>query len=373
MAHEHKQFNLPGLSTDPNQTSPEKDFESYLNVLRTDKNFNIKDFFIFNDVEAALKQGQKVKLKSITAAYTALLNDFALGAKTSGGAFAVNLPKSSMAGMGKTYIIKDAQGSASVNNITITPNGTETIDGATTLLISTNFDAKYLITDGANWFTLNGIAAAQAASGTNLFDTTLFTFSNRLTKAQFEAATLVGTGAVNDTLGYGTEFKTGVNANSSAEGVFGDVSGENAGFLGYAKNMAFRFKFETEAAQANGKTYIYLMANSQTIAGATKYAGLRIANATVNFVCKDGVTEKLTDISATFGTLLSSHIVDIIFASGTSVKCYVDGVLLATHTVNFPPASDTTSFLSLLCRAENNASAANQSFVINDYIYQRSF
>ena len=52
---------------------------------------------------------------------------------------------------GKRIIIKDAAGLAATNNITIDANGSETIDGALTAKIKTNWAALSLVSDGTNW------------------------------------------------------------------------------------------------------------------------------------------------------------------------------------------------------------------------------
>ena len=64
-------------------------------------------------------------------------------------AVAVTLPAGAN---GHSVIVKDATGAgASVNNITITPNGGDTIDGALTLVISTDKASYTLVKNGANW------------------------------------------------------------------------------------------------------------------------------------------------------------------------------------------------------------------------------
>jgi hypothetical protein len=60
----------------------------------------------------------------------------------------VNLVAAATCGSGFKYQIKNR----STNTITIDPNGSETIDGSTTLNISTQEANLTLITDGSNWF-----------------------------------------------------------------------------------------------------------------------------------------------------------------------------------------------------------------------------
>lgn len=64
------------------------------------------------------------------------------------GAVAVSLP----AGVaGQLFYIKDVSGAASTNNITITPNGAETINGASTYVINTDRAGIGIVFNGSNW------------------------------------------------------------------------------------------------------------------------------------------------------------------------------------------------------------------------------
>jgi len=55
---------------------------------------------------------------------------------------------------GREIIIKDTNGSAGTDNITIETQGSETIDGAATYTINSNYGKVTLISNGTNWFTL---------------------------------------------------------------------------------------------------------------------------------------------------------------------------------------------------------------------------
>ncbi|MCI5054496.1 MAG: hypothetical protein MRY83_00160, partial [Flavobacteriales bacterium] len=86
--------------------------------------------------------------------YTITSSDYYIGLTSTSVAFVtVNLPAAAAIGSGQVFIIKDEAGGAGAFNVTIDGNGTETIDGALTKSISTNYGVVKLICDGNNWFT----------------------------------------------------------------------------------------------------------------------------------------------------------------------------------------------------------------------------
>ena len=62
------------------------------------------------------------------------------------------LPAAATAGAGKIYTFKDVSGSASTFNLVIDGNGTETIDGATQVKITSNSGSVTCVSNGDNWF-----------------------------------------------------------------------------------------------------------------------------------------------------------------------------------------------------------------------------
>lgn len=151
----HKQFNLPDVMPEENG----KDFVSSGNVTRTDKTFNVKDRFIANDNETITRMGQTVNRTSFStlvsgSTYTALTSDYIISVTSLSYAPTIGLPRPKDAGFGKAYIIKDEVGGASTSTITVRSIGEETIDGATTQTITTDYGAKGFYSDGANWYLL---------------------------------------------------------------------------------------------------------------------------------------------------------------------------------------------------------------------------
>lgn len=56
--------------------------------------------------------------------------------------------------VGRRLTIKDETGSAATNNITVDTEGSETIDGAASKTVSTNYGYITVYSDGTNWFVI---------------------------------------------------------------------------------------------------------------------------------------------------------------------------------------------------------------------------
>lgn len=88
------------------------------------------------------------------ATYNILVTDKILGVTyTTTGACAIDL-KTAQTTSGRVITIKDAGGLAGTNNITITTEGSQLIDGAATKVISTNYGSVTLYCNGTNWFSI---------------------------------------------------------------------------------------------------------------------------------------------------------------------------------------------------------------------------
>lgn len=98
---------------------------------------------------------------AISFTVTATSGDLAIGpsdgfvvvsVNTSSTANEITLPSASAVSTGRIYIVKDSSGDANVNVITITPNGTDTIDGSSSVTIDSSYGSFMLIGDGSsNW------------------------------------------------------------------------------------------------------------------------------------------------------------------------------------------------------------------------------
>jgi len=85
--------------------------------------------------------------------YTALASDDTITYTSLSAGRTVNLP-TAVGLKGKIFVVKDGAGSAGANNITIDPNGAETIDGAATKAITTNYGSLRFYSTGSAWLTI---------------------------------------------------------------------------------------------------------------------------------------------------------------------------------------------------------------------------
>jgi hypothetical protein len=77
------------------------------------------------------------------------LNNHTINLVDTSAARTLTLPAPSV---GAHIVIKDSSGLADTNAITVNPNGAETIDGAASLAISSNYSSTSLISNGTHWF-----------------------------------------------------------------------------------------------------------------------------------------------------------------------------------------------------------------------------
>ena len=86
--------------------------------------------------------------------YTARDLDFIINVADTGSARTITLPAVAAVRFGKHFIIKDGSGAAGTNNITIQPDGSDTIDGAGTKVISTNFGWFSIFCSESEWLVI---------------------------------------------------------------------------------------------------------------------------------------------------------------------------------------------------------------------------
>ena len=86
--------------------------------------------------------------RTVTAAYRAQGTDYTIRVDASAGAVTVSLPEAA-ALRGKVLVVKKVDSSA--NAVTIDPAGSETIDGASTVSISTQYHSYVIQSSGSSW------------------------------------------------------------------------------------------------------------------------------------------------------------------------------------------------------------------------------
>lgn len=99
------------------------------------------------DLEA-IASGGLPTVTTKTAAYTLVDDDDVILADATVAGFTLSLPAAA-GRSGRTFDIKKID--SSVNGVTVDPNGAETIDGSTTIVLNVQHHSVTLISDGSNW------------------------------------------------------------------------------------------------------------------------------------------------------------------------------------------------------------------------------
>jgi len=97
--------------------------------------------------------GLKLKRTATATSYTATAADYIIAVTSTASARTITLPAVSGT-TGRIYVVKDESGGAATNNITIDGNASETIDGATTKVINTNYGTATIYSNGSAWFSI---------------------------------------------------------------------------------------------------------------------------------------------------------------------------------------------------------------------------
>lgn len=92
------------------------------------------------------------KVTSKTTTYTATGDEAVILCSTAGGAWTLTLPAAASF-TNKAFYIKKTTSDA--NALTIDGNGSETIDGATTYLLRSQYECVMIVSDGSNWYVAN--------------------------------------------------------------------------------------------------------------------------------------------------------------------------------------------------------------------------
>ena len=107
------------------------------------------DVYIYGNLRGFA--GLSMPYKAVTGAYTATESDFVINATS--GTFTVTLP-TAVGIEGRIYVIKNS----GAGTVTLDGNGSETIDGGTTVSLSSQYQSVIIQSNGANWTILSEIA-----------------------------------------------------------------------------------------------------------------------------------------------------------------------------------------------------------------------
>lgn len=94
----------------------------------------------------------RLNTRTVSAGATATSSDYTILCDASGGAFTLALPAAASVPR-QELVIKKIDASANV--VTVDPNGSETIDGALTMGLSSSMQSIVIQSNGVAWFVLS--------------------------------------------------------------------------------------------------------------------------------------------------------------------------------------------------------------------------
>ena len=98
-------------------------------------------------VVSAMSGGTTLNYVAKTATYTASATDYVINCTS--GTFTVSLP-TAVGITGRVYVVKNS----GTGTTTVDPAGTETIDGALTVALATQYQSIMVMSNGANWIVI---------------------------------------------------------------------------------------------------------------------------------------------------------------------------------------------------------------------------
>ena len=142
-------------------SSPNLTFNSSTNTLTTtnitaSSHVSASTFYGDGSNLTGISGGGGTSLNIFTASFNVLSTYDVVGMSTSGSVVTASLPGASSLSSGQRLVFKDVGGSGSVNDLVIEPSGSETIDGASFLKISTDWGAATIVSDGVGQYFIIG-------------------------------------------------------------------------------------------------------------------------------------------------------------------------------------------------------------------------
>ena len=105
----------------------------------------------FDGSKMSIQGGMIHKRVSVGTNYTASASDYFIGAAPT-ASLGIKLPSANSLSSGQTFTIKDESGNANSYNIQINADGSDTIDGRTSILLESPYSAVNLYTNGSDKF-----------------------------------------------------------------------------------------------------------------------------------------------------------------------------------------------------------------------------
>jgi hypothetical protein len=173
------------------------------------------------------------------------------------------------------------------------------------------------------------------------------------------AITNVGTGTTTAYgQGRGLQLNTGAT-NPSSTGIRVHASTSSTDNLTISKIRQIEFQFALANNFANANCYLYFTDQQVDVApsGTARHFGIKNLNGTISFTTGDGTTEQTTNVTAFVPAAQISNVA--ITFDGTTARCYIDGVLRATHATNIPAGGSGTPVLRAFI--DNNSSVNDRT------------
>jgi len=280
------------------------------------------------------------------------------------GAVAVTLP----AGVaGQWFAIIDGKGDAASNNITVTPNGSETINGGATFVIKENRGGIIMAFAGTNWTVISEYIAAinQGSTGTGLIvRQTSPTLSNSsgntliLVKSNSQP-TVLFTGAASNNFS--------IDVNTSATSMrFLNNGGTVIGNLAQTGATTFPLIHNLGSGNITSGTYTPTITSVTNITTTSNPAGFY---SRVGDVVTVGV---VADVTPTTAANTASEVgVSLPIASnfGNGNQCFGAGSLTAASGTAYAPVSITSDSTNDRCRVSFNATASTSRTMVIHFSY----
>jgi len=209
-----------------------------------------------------------------TSSYTVVAGDMnkTILCSSSGGAFTVSLTAAATLGDGFRCIIKKTD--SSVLAVTIDPNSTETIDGATTLTLDNQNDSVEIVCDGSNF-----LAISKTGSGTLLYaDGAGLGAVNHIINGGFQFWQRGTTYALTTTIAYGSADRWCSNQASTAAGIFNRSTSVPTG-------LGFRYSAQLGRTASNTGTNVI---SAYTVLETENCRHLQSKKVTLSFYAKKG-------------------------------------------------------------------------------------